>query len=192
MVALDSITKSAQVALLQTELNDGPGVCMKISGGVAHVTAAVETAKAVAGQMQVSCVVEVIAAPDPGSVAAYLPAVEFNPLIEQMSVHVPEAEDSEEEAVAHQADFAVGLIETQGFTAVFEAIDTAIKAADVEVLAREKLGGGYIAVLIKGDVAAVTAAIEAGKSKVEGLGRLIAAHVIASPSRGVLSLLPRL
>ena len=54
-----------------------------------------------------------------------------------------------------QAHFAVGLIETQGFTAVFEAIDTALKTAAVEVLAREKLGGGYITVLIKGDVAAV-------------------------------------
>ena len=192
MVALDIVTKNARVELLQAELNDGPGVCMKVSGGVAHVAAAVEEAKAVAAQMQVSCVAEVIAAPDPRGAAAYLPPAEFSPLIEQTTVHVPEAGDSKEEAVAHQADFAVGLIETQGFTAVFEAIDTAIKAADVEVLAREKLGGGYIAVLIKGDVAAVTAAIEAGKSKVEGLGRLIAAHVIASPSRGVLSLLPRL
>ena len=45
--------------------------------------------------------------------------------------------------------------------------------------------------LIKGDVAAVTAAIDAGKAKVEGLGRMIAAHVIASPSDGVLSLLPK-
>ena len=50
--------------------------------------------------------------------------------------------------------FALGLIETQGFTAVFEAIDTACKAANVEVIGREKLGGGYITVLIKGDVAA--------------------------------------
>jgi hypothetical protein len=49
------------------------------------------------------------------------------------------------------------VIETQGFTAVFEAIDTALKTAAVEVLAREKLGGGYITVLIKGDVAAVQA-----------------------------------
>src|ERR1039458_5830617 len=66
---------------------------------------------------------------------------------------------------------------TQGFMAVFEAIDTALKAASVEVPAREKLGGGYITVLIKGDVAAVRAAVDAGKAKVEGLGRLIAAHV---------------
>ena len=93
--------------------------------------------------------------------------------------------------MSDQSSFAVGLIETQGFTAVFEAIDTALKTAAVEVLAREKLGGGYITVLIKGDVAAVRAAVDAGKAKVEGLGRLIAAHVIPSPSKGVLSLLPK-
>jgi microcompartment protein CcmL/EutN len=90
-----------------------------------------------------------------------------------------------------QAPFAVGLIETQSFTAVFEAIDTAVKTAAVEVLAREKLGGGYITVLIKGDVAAVRAAVEAGSAKVNGLGKLIAAHVIPSPSQAVLSLLPK-
>lgn len=90
-----------------------------------------------------------------------------------------------------QAHFAIGLIETQGFAAVFEAVDTALKTAAVEVLAREKLGGGYITVVIKGDVAAVRAAIDAAKTKVDGLGRLIAAHVIPSPSQGVLSLLPK-
>ena len=85
--------------------------------------------------------------------------------------------------------FAIGMIETQGLTAVIEAVDTACKAANVEVIGREKLGGGYITVLIKGDVAAVTAAVEAGKNKVEGLGKLIAAHVIARPSAAVLGLL---
>ena len=79
--------------------------------------------------------------------------------------------------------FAIGLIETQGFTAVMEAIDTACKAANVEVIGKEKLGGGYITVIIKGDVAAVKAAIEAGQQKVDGLGKLIAAHVIARPAR---------
>jgi microcompartment protein CcmL/EutN len=83
------------------------------------------------------------------------------------------------------------MIETQGLTAVFEAIDTACKAANVEVIGREKLGGGYITVLIKGDVAAVTAAVEAGQAKVDGLGKLIAAHVIARPSPSLLALLPK-
>ena len=67
-----------------------------------------------------------------------------------------------------------------------------IKTADVEVLAKEKLGGGYITVVIRGDVAAVRAAIDAGTAKVNGLGKLIASHVIPSPSEGVLSLLPKL
>jgi ethanolamine utilization protein EutM len=83
-------------------------------------------------------------------------------------------------------------MERQGFTAVFEAIDTACKAANVEVLAKEKLGGGYITVVVRGDLSAVTAAVEAGKAKVEGLGKLIAAHVIARPSAAVLNLLPKL
>ena len=119
--------------------------------------------------------------------AAYEAAADFNPLFEQATVQYPEKNMNNDS----QAPFAVGLIETQGFTAVFEAIDTALKTAAVEVLAREKLGGGYITVLIKGDVAAVQAAIDAGKAKVEGLGKLIAAHVIARPSAGVLALLPK-
>jgi len=89
-----------------------------------------------------------------------------------------------------ETPFAIGLIETQGFTAVIEAIDTACKAANVEVIGKEKLGGGYITVLIKGDVAAVEAAVEAGKARVDGLGKLISAHVIARPSKGILKLLP--
>jgi microcompartment protein CcmL/EutN len=87
---------------------------------------------------------------------------------------------------------ALGFIETQGFTAVFEAVDTACKAANVEVVGKEKLGGGYVTVVIRGDVAAVNAAVAAGRTKVEGLGTLIAAHVIPRPSDTVLSLLPKL
>ena len=102
---------------------------------------------------------------------ACTPCQKQDPLIEQAVVNIPR----ERGAMNQQSSFAVGLIETQGFTAVFEAIDTAVKTAAVEVLAREKLGGGYITVLIKGDVAAVQAAVDAGKAKVEGLGRLIAA-----------------
>jgi microcompartment protein CcmL/EutN len=117
-------------------------------------------------------------------------------LIEQDVVHVPRptsAQSRQESNVSEQAPFAIGMIETQGLTAVIEAIDTACKAGNVEILGREKLGGGYITVLIKGDVAAVKAAIEAGREKIEGsgLGKLIAAHVIPRPSTQVLSLLPK-
>jgi microcompartment protein CcmL/EutN len=191
MVILDAMEKTAHVRVFQTELNDSPGVCMKLAGPLADLEEALRVAESAGRQMQVSIVTEVIPAPDPASRPAYEAAPDFNPLIEQTTVRVPRRADRKEKTVAQQASFAVGLIETQGFTAVFEAIDTAVKTAAVEVLAREKLGGGYITVLIKGDVAAVTAAIDAGKAKVDGLGKLIAAHVIASPSQAVLSLLPK-
>ena len=125
------------------------------------------------------------------SEAAWLARPDFNALFEQATVHLPaERKKPRRGTMNDQSGFAVGLIETQGFTAVFEAIDTAVKTAAVEVLAREKLGGGYITVVIKGDVAAVRAAVDAGSAKVASLGRLVASHVIPSPSQAVLSLLP--
>jgi microcompartment protein CcmL/EutN len=193
MVILDAMEKTARVRVLQAELNDQPGVCLKLTGPLGDIRAAAQAAEAIAGQMQVACVVDVIPAPGPTSSRAFQAAADYNPLIEQPTVHLPrDTKESKDTRMAEQAPFAVGLIETQGFTAVFEAIDTAVKTASVEVLAREKLGGGYITVVIKGDVAAVRAAVDAGKAKVEGLGRLIAAHVIPSPSAAVLSLLPKL
>jgi microcompartment protein CcmL/EutN len=158
---------------------------MKLYGRLGDIQSAARAAEETASAMQTPILAHVISGPSELSSAAYQAQPEFSPLIEQATVQTPENDMSD------QSGFAVGLIETQGFTAVFEAIDTALKTASVEVLAREKLGGGYITVLIKGDVAAVRAAVDAGKAKVEGLGRLIAAHVIPSPSKGVLSLLPK-
>jgi microcompartment protein CcmL/EutN len=191
MVILDAMEKAARVDVLQAELNDQPGVCLKLTGMLGDIHAAAEAAERAARTMETAIVTDVIAAPGPSSPASYEAKPDFSPLFEQATVHLPEHATRFKEGVMNeQAVFAVGLIETQGFTAVFEAIDTAVKTAAVEVLAREKLGGGYITVVIKGDVAAVRAAVEAGSAKVNGLGRLIAAHVIPSPSQAVLSLLP--
>jgi microcompartment protein CcmL/EutN len=185
MVVLDAMEKTANVRVVQTELNDAPGVCIKLAGRIGDIQSAAHAAEAAAQAMQIPIIAHVIPQPAEGSRAAWEAAPDFNPLIEQPSVQRPE------HTMNDQASFAVGLIETQGFTAAFEAIDTALKTANVEVLAREKLGGGYITIIIKGDVAAVRAAVDAGKAHVEGLGKLIAAHVIPSPSQGVLSLLPK-
>jgi microcompartment protein CcmL/EutN len=185
MVVLDAMEKTADVRVLQAELNDQPGVCLKLTGRLADLEAAVQAAERVARTMEIPVLTHVIAGPAEGTRAAWEAPAEFNPLIEQSAVQIPQ-----EGKMNEQSSFAVGLIETQGFTAVFEAIDTAVKTANVEVLAREKLGGGYITVVIKGDVAAVRAAVEAGSAKVASLGRLVAAHVIPSPSQAVLSLLP--
>jgi len=190
MVVLDALEKAANIRLLQVELNDLAGAMMKIAGPLGDVRSSIDAGVALAQSMHVHCVSDVIPNPDERARRSWDAKPEFNPLMEQAVVKVPAAYDKER-TVSEQAPFAVGLIETQGFTAVFEAIDTACKTANVDVLSREKLGGGYITVVIKGDVAAVTAAVEAGKAKVEGLGKLIAAHVIASPTEAVLSLLPK-
>lgn len=194
MVVLDAMEKTARVRVVQAELNDRPGVIVKVEGPVGDVQAAIARANELAISMEIPYVTGILTNPDEASLPALAPKPDFNPLIEQSTVHIPTPAEvgKEEKDLREQAPFAVGFIETQGFTAVFDAIDTAVKTAAVEVLAREKLGGGYIAVVIKGDVAAVRAAIEAGKARVEGLGKLIAAHVIASPSQSVLSLLPKL
>ncbi len=196
IAALDVMAKTASIRVVQAEINDFLGVCVKIRGAVADVQAAIEAGETVADQMGGQPVVDVVNRPNEDAWTVIESQSEFNPLIQQDVVMLPvyeaigEPSECEEQPMAQSKSYALGLIETQGFTAVFEAIDSACKAANVEVVGKEKLGGGYVTVIIKGDVAAVKAAVEAGRSKVDGLGNLIAAHVIARPSTAVLGLLP--
>lgn len=194
MVALDTMDKASGVRVLQVESNDWYGVVLKVTGSQAAIMAAIDAGKAVAEQMGGKPVGTVLNRPDDRAMSAIESKVEVSPLIQQPIVKLPNNEIVKKREGSSMADniSALGFIETQGFTAVFEAIDSACKAANVEVLGKEKLGGGYITVIIKGDVAAVKAAIEAGTAKVNGLGKLIAGHVIARPSAAVLSLLPKL
>ena len=193
LAALDAMEKAGDIELLQAEINDLGGVLLKFSGDTADVDAALAAARSIADQMHTRIVSDALRAPTAGAEFAALAKSEFSPLIEQDVVHTPNWQTLKEINMSEEAPFAIGMIETQGFTAVIEAIDTACKAANVDVLAREKLGGGYITVLIKGDVAAVKAAVNAGKERLEqlGLGKLIAAHVIPRPSKSVLALLPK-
>jgi ethanolamine utilization protein EutM len=161
-----------------------------LAGELSALTAATETAGEFGRRMQLTVVTGIFPNPAPGLESVVLASPEVNPLIEQSVVRTPRLAAGGKR-MSQQSNDALGFIETQGFTAVFEAIDTAVKAASVEVVAREKLGGGYITVVIRGDVASVRAAVEAGSAKVQGLGVLIAAHVIASPSEAVLALLPK-
>jgi microcompartment protein CcmL/EutN len=193
LAALDAMEKAGHIELLQAEINDLGGVLLKFAGDTADVDAALAAARAIAEQMHTRIVSDAMRAPTSGAQLAAIAKPEFSPLIEQDVVHTPNWQLLKELNMSEEAPFAIGMIETQGFTAVIEAIDTACKAANVDVLAREKLGGGYITVLIKGDVAAVKAAVNAGKERLEqlGLGKLIAAHVIPRPSKSVLALLPK-
>ena len=86
---------------------------------------------------------------------------------------------------------AIGILETQGLTAVLNATDAMLKAANVTLVGKEKIGAAYVAIIVTGDVAAVTAALDAGRQAVGDLGKLVAAHVIARPHEELVALLPR-
>ena len=85
---------------------------------------------------------------------------------------------------------ALGMIETKGFTAMVEASDAMVKAARVELVGYEKTGGGLACAIVRGDVAAVKAATEAGRIAAERVGELIAVHIIPRPHDNVDRALP--
>jgi microcompartment protein CcmL/EutN len=87
---------------------------------------------------------------------------------------------------------ALGLIETKGFVGMVEASDAMVKAAKVELVGYEKIGGGYVTAIVRGDVAAVKAATEAGARGAERVGELVSVHVIPRPHAEVEQILPRL
>ena len=85
---------------------------------------------------------------------------------------------------------AVGMIETRGFAAMVEGADAMVKAAKVELVGYEKTGGGFVTAIVRGDVAAVKAAIDAGVRSAEKVGEVISTHVIARPHLNVDVVLP--
>jgi len=91
---------------------------------------------------------------------------------------------------ARMSSDALGLIETKGFVAMVEASDAMVKAAKVELVGYEKIGGGYTTAIVRGDVAAVKAATEAGAKAAEKVGELVSVHVIPRPHENIDLALP--
>ena len=81
---------------------------------------------------------------------------------------------------------AIGLIETKGLIGLIEATDAMAKAANVEIIKRVSIGGGYVTAVVKGDVGSVRAAVEAGAQAATSSGELMASHIIPRPSDGLV------
>ncbi|MGA2624662.1 MAG: BMC domain-containing protein [Bacteroidota bacterium] len=81
-------------------------------------------------------------------------------------------------------EYALGLIETRGLVAAIEAADAMVKAADVQLIGKERAEAGLITVKVRGDVAAVRAAVDAGAAAAQRVGELVSAHVIPRPDDG--------
>ncbi|MGH1365856.1 MAG: BMC domain-containing protein [Calditrichia bacterium] len=85
---------------------------------------------------------------------------------------------------------ALGMIETRSFAAMVEAADAMVKAAKVELVSYENTGGGYVTAIIRGDVAAVRAACDAGQTSASRVGEVVSVHIIARPHNNVDAVLP--
>ena len=85
---------------------------------------------------------------------------------------------------------ALGMIETKGLVGSIEAADAMVKAANVTLIGKEQIGSGLVTVLVRGDVGAVKAAVDAGAAAAARVGELVSQHVIPRPHNDVEKILP--
>lgn len=84
---------------------------------------------------------------------------------------------------------ALGMVETKGLVASIEAADAMSKVANVQLVCQEEIGGGYVTIMVRGEVGAVQSSVDAGVAAAQRAGELVTAHVIARPHRSVEKLL---
>ena len=87
---------------------------------------------------------------------------------------------------------ALGLVETKGLVGSIEAADAMVKAANVHLIGKVHVGGGLVTVMVRGDVGAVKASVEAGGAAAKRVGELVSVHVIPRPHEDVEAILPKL
>lgn len=85
---------------------------------------------------------------------------------------------------------ALGMVETRGLVGAIEAADAMVKAANVTLMGKEQIGSGLVTVMVRGDVGAVKAAVDAGAAAAKRVGELVSVHVIPRPHQDVEKILP--
>lgn len=187
----DHAVKTAGVRLLGFETTGNERILVRLEGAVAAVTAALAGAEERAQQLGTTVATSTLPRPAPGlERLVHFPNAR-NPLYGGRDQLLPTDHPAPPQSAMSTKQPALGILETQGLTAVLEATDAMLKAANVTLVGKEKIGAAYVTVIVKGDVAAVTAAVEAGSKAVGNLGKLVAAHVIARPHDDLAALLPQ-
>lgn len=190
-VVADQVVKAANVRLLGIETTGNESLMLRLDGDVAAVECALAFAEERVRQLGATARVCCLARPEPALGALVHFANATNPLYGGRDQFLPTDFPQPENQTMNSKQEALGILETQGLTAILEATDAMLKAANVTLVGKEKIGAAYVTVIVKGDVAAVTAAVEAGSRAVGQLGKLIAAHVIARPHDDLIALLPK-
>jgi carbon dioxide concentrating mechanism protein CcmO len=185
LLVVDRCAKAAGVRVLGVESSDSPSQCIKLVGSAADVRAAGEAGLALGLQMGTTATLVVMPAPLADTMKLVQQPPAYSPLLEIYDARVPN------EGTMNASD-AIGLLETQGLVAALHATDEMLKSAAVTLVGKEKIGAAYVTIVVRGDVAAVQAAISSGKQTVERLGgKLILADVIPRPHPELAALLPK-
>ncbi|MEX0324919.1 MAG: BMC domain-containing protein [Puniceicoccaceae bacterium] len=191
-VVADMACKSGNVQLLGIEPAGTEQILLRFSGqSVSDLEAAVEAGRETSERLGVPARAWLVkGSPHPDLLKLNQSPLTINPLYggreEMQPSDLPETTLRKRKNMKE----AIGILETQGLTAALEATDAMLKSADVRLLGKEKIGAAYVTIMVAGNVAAVSAAIESGKAAVGNLGKLIAGHVIASPHNELIPLLP--
>jgi carbon dioxide concentrating mechanism protein CcmO len=185
LLVADRCAKAAGVEILGIENTLGKELCLKLAGSADDVREAGQQGVALAELMGSRADLVVIPAPvDEVRAQSTLPPA-YVPLLDIYDSLV-----KREKTMANSG--ALGLIETQGLVAALHATDEMLKSSAVELVGKEKIGAAYVTIMVRGDVAAVQAAVEAGRQTVERLqGKLIMADVITPPPPELAALLPK-
>lgn len=178
MEAADVACKTADVELVGYELAKGAGyVMVKVRGSVAAVASAVDAAASAADQITQVVSKHVIPRP----------ADQLDPLVENKITVGWGTEAPEDETHG----MALGIVDTKGVVPLVEAADAMAKAASVTVIGQVRITSGHLSVLVRGDVGAVKAAIDAGTAAAKRVGEVLACHVIPRPHPDIEKLLPK-
>ncbi len=187
MVA-DQLLQTADVRLLGIESTGNERLLIRFQGDIGSVEAALAAAEAKAEILGVTATLNSISRPE----TALQSLIHFpnasNPLYGGRDQLLSTDYPSTHMNIPQQA---LGILETQGLTAILEATDAMLKAANVTLVGKEKIGAAYVTVIVRGEVGAVQAAVDAGSQAVGNLGKLIASHVIARPHNDLLALMPK-
>jgi len=165
--ATDAMLKAASVTFTGWESVGSGLVTAVVEGDVAAVKAATDVGASAASRVGEVAAVQVIARPHDD--LAMFPAASAT------AGSIPT--DAR----------ALGLLETQGLTGVIEGSDAMCKAAGVTLVKEIEIGGGYVTVVVRGDVGSVRAAVDAGAAAAKSVGKLVASHVIPSPHDGIFT-----
>jgi microcompartment protein CcmL/EutN len=196
-VVADVMVKAGNVRLPSIELNGAGGMGIKVLGSAADVRAAVNAGADISKTMHVYIGHDVWPNYADKAMRLVHGQQSFSRILNGYthimpgSGIIPPKGKTKETRITMSQQYAIGFIETQGLVGMYEAADAMLKAADVALIGMDKIGAAYVTVMVKGDVAAVKAAVEAGRAAAEQVGgKLILSHVIARPHEALTGLLP--